>query len=126
MGRDAPARPRRERAVWLGESWIQIRDCLKRVEGVASVSESPDLKNGTCQIEIANASPRTPMKPRSTIHTTPPDDALMTWLDRSLRLTDSFSAVDGGVLASTWVTRQRRHAEDGSLASLIIEPNIKS
>ena len=32
------------------------------------------------------------------------------------------SAVDGGVLVSTWEMRQWRHAEDGSLASLIIGP----
>ena len=36
------------------------------------------------------------------------------------------SLLVGGVLVSTWETRQRRHAEDGSLASLIIEPNINS
>jgi len=30
---------------------------------------------------------------------------------------------DGGALVSTWEMRQRRHAEDGSLASLKIEPN---
>jgi len=28
----------------------------------------------------------------------------------------------GGVLVSTWGIRRRRHAEDGSLASLIIGP----
>jgi hypothetical protein len=28
----------------------------------------------------------------------------------------------GGALVSTWEMRQRRHAEDGSLASLKIEP----
>jgi len=33
---------------------------------------------------------------------------------------DSASAVDGGVPVSTWEMRQWRHAEDGSLASLII------
>ena len=32
----------------------------------------------------------------------------------------------GGVLVSTWETRQRRHAEDGSLASLNIGPKINS
>ena len=31
-------------------------------------------------------------------------------------------SVAGGVPVSTWKMRQRRHAEDGSLASLIIEP----
>ncbi len=31
--------------------------------------------------------------------------------------------VFGGVLVSTWLVRQRRHAEDGSWASLIIGPN---
>jgi hypothetical protein len=30
----------------------------------------------------------------------------------------------GGVLVSTLQVRQRRHAEDGSLASLILEPNV--
>jgi len=35
---------------------------------------------------------------------------------------DSASAVDGGVPVSTWGMRQWRHAEDGSLASLIFEP----
>jgi len=30
--------------------------------------------------------------------------------------------LDGGALVSTWEMRQRRHAEDGSLASLKIEP----
>jgi hypothetical protein len=29
----------------------------------------------------------------------------------------------GGALVSTWGMRQRRHAEDGSLASLKIGPN---
>ena len=33
-------------------------------------------------------------------------------------------AVAGGVLVSTMKMRQRRHAEDGSWASLIIEPKI--
>jgi len=32
--------------------------------------------------------------------------------------------IDGGVLVSTLQVRQRRHAEDGSLASLILEPNV--
>ena len=36
---------------------------------------------------------------------------------------DSFVEMEGGVLVSTWEMRQRRHAEDGSLASLNIGPN---
>jgi len=32
----------------------------------------------------------------------------------------------GGVLVSTMETRQRRHAEDGTLASLKMEPKHKS
>ena len=31
-------------------------------------------------------------------------------------------SLTGGALVSTWEMRQRRHAEDGSLASLILEP----
>ena len=38
---------------------------------------------------------------------------------------DTTSAVpSGGVLVSTWEIRQRRHAEDDPLASLIIGSNI--
>jgi len=33
-----------------------------------------------------------------------------------------FTFALGGALVSTWEMRQRRHAEDGSLASLKIEP----
>ena len=43
-------------------------------------------------------------------------------LDRRPDMRDSASAVDGGVPVSTWEMRQWRHAEDGSLASLIFEP----
>ena len=43
-------------------------------------------------------------------------------LDRPRDMRDSAKAVDGGVLVSTWEMRQWRHAEDGSLASLIIGP----
>src|SRR5436309_14249963 len=43
-------------------------------------------------------------------------------LDRRADLRDYSRVVFGGVLVSTWGIRQRRHAEDGSLASLIIEP----
>jgi hypothetical protein len=32
-------------------------------------------------------------------------------------------SVSGGALVSTWGTRQRRHAEDDALASLIIASN---
>jgi hypothetical protein len=32
----------------------------------------------------------------------------------------------GGVLVSTWKVRQERHVEDGTLASLIIEPKINA
>ena len=45
---------------------------------------------------------------------------LLTWG----RFWASLCCPHGGVLVSTWEIRQRRHAEDGSLASLIIEPNI--
>ena len=40
-------------------------------------------------------------------------------LDRRGKLKDYSSAEsnDGGALVSTWGTRQRRHAEDGSLTS---------
>jgi hypothetical protein len=40
-------------------------------------------------------------------------------LDRRGELKDDVIAEskDGGALVSTWGTRQRRHAEDGSLAS---------
>jgi hypothetical protein len=46
-------------------------------------------------------------------------------LDRRGKLKDDAIAEskDGGALVSTWGMRQRRHAEDGSLASLKIEPN---
>src|ERR1035441_3955365 len=37
---------------------------------------------------------------------------------------ESIPVARGGVLVSTWETRQRRHAEDGSWASLIIGPKI--
>ncbi len=43
-------------------------------------------------------------------------------LDPALQTVHSTLAA-GGVLVSTWKTRQRRHAEDGSWASLIIGPN---
>ena len=43
-------------------------------------------------------------------------------LDRRPDMRDSADAVDGGVPVSTWEMRQWRHAEDGSLASLIIGP----
>jgi len=49
----------------------------------------------------------------------------MARLDRSA-LAAHIAAVAGGVLVSTMKMRQRRHAEDGSLASLIIEPKNKS
>jgi hypothetical protein len=42
-------------------------------------------------------------------------------LDRHGMVVD-IPGVAGGVLVSTWKMRQRRHAEDGSLASLIIGP----
>jgi hypothetical protein len=42
------------------------------------------------------------------------------------RLIHIVTPKDGGVLVSTWMIRQKRHAEDGPLASLIIEPKIKS
>jgi hypothetical protein len=35
-------------------------------------------------------------------------------------MADGVHRCDGGVLVSTWKTRQRRHAEDDPLASLII------
>jgi len=41
------------------------------------------------------------------------------------RVCSTFLSI-GGALVSTWEMRQRRHAEDGSLASLIIEPKHKS
>ena len=40
-------------------------------------------------------------------------------LDSRLVLSDAIGAEYGGVLVSTLQVRQRRHAEDGSLASLI-------
>ena len=46
-------------------------------------------------------------------------------LDLAAEMEDG-SGVDGGVLVSTWEKDQRRHAEDGSLASLIIEPKINA
>jgi hypothetical protein len=42
-------------------------------------------------------------------------------LDRTVELADDDTS-NGGALVSTWGMRQRRHAEDGSLASLKIEP----
>jgi len=45
-------------------------------------------------------------------------------LDVRAGVGENRTAVYGGVLVSTWETRQRRHAEDGSWASLIIGPNI--
>jgi len=43
-------------------------------------------------------------------------------LDLWADMHDNAKAVDGGVPVSTWEMRQLRHAEDGSLASLIIGP----
>src|SRR5438445_12205006 len=43
-------------------------------------------------------------------------------LDRKGSGADIHGVAYGGVLVSTWKRRQRRHAEDGSLASLIIGP----
>ena len=47
-------------------------------------------------------------------------------LDPARECSDTLSTSVGGVLVSTWRIRQRRHAEDGPLASLIIEPKNKS
>jgi len=45
------------------------------------------------------------------------------FLDRVRKSRDDEYVRFGGALVSTWEMRQRRHAEDGSLASLKIEPN---
>ena len=45
------------------------------------------------------------------------------FLDRAHKSRDDGYVRFGGALVSTWEMRQRRHAEDGSLASLKIEPN---
>ena len=51
---------------------------------------------------------------------------LFSGLDPARECSDTLSTSVGGVLVSTWRIRQRRHAEDGPLASLIIEPKNKS
>lgn len=45
------------------------------------------------------------------------------FLDRVRKLRDDDYVRFGGALVSTWEMRQRRHAEDDALASLIIASN---